>query len=345
MPEEESIEQRPRPPLARWGLGLVLGAIAAWVAVSAAGGLADAATALRQLDAWWLVPAFLVEAASYVVLGMKLRRLIGAEVVTGVEAVELGLVLSGFGLLTPASPAEGIALTATHLRQRQVTKRRITMIFAFSEWFSARMFLLASAINLLAVVAIERDPIRDLWPFVAVAVVVLVLLGISARLAAHSATLERVSLITGAFRRPSRRRSVADRRARGAAWYEEARAFVGTPRQRAAIAALTSAAMLGDVACLWFALLAAGAHVGFDVALLAISVSAVSVLVPFVPGGIGIAEAAIPAVAHHFGVPYDQGLAAALAYRGLGTFLPAGIGAIAIWDLRRQARTTAPATQ
>jgi uncharacterized protein (TIRG00374 family) len=340
MLEADPTDRPRRSQLVRWSIGIAIGLVAAWVAVSAAGGLADAASALRQLNAWWLLPAFLIEAASYVVLGAKLRRLVGASVVTGVEAIEMGLVLSGFGLLTPASPAEGIALTAAHLRNQNVTKRRITIIFGFSEWFSARVFLFVSAINLLAVLVIERSANLRFWPYASLAVVVIGLLAASGRLVARPTTLECVSLIVGALRRPSRRRPVAERRATGAAWYRESMEFVGTPRQRAAIAGLTAGAMLGDVSCLWFALLAAGAHVGFDVALLAISVSAVSVLVPFIPGGIGIAEAAIPAVTHHFGVPYDLGLAAALAYRGLGTFLPAGLGAIAIWDLRRHVSTT-----
>jgi len=97
---------------------------------------------------------------------------------------------------------------------------------------------------------------------------------------------------------------------------------------------LTAAALLGDVACLWFLLRAAHANVGFDVALLAVTIAAVSTLVPLVPGGLGITEAVIPAVAHHFGVGYDAGVAAALAYRTLATFVPAGAGALAIFGLR-----------
>jgi uncharacterized protein (TIRG00374 family) len=85
---------------------------------------------------------------------------------------------------------------------------------------------------------------------------------------------------------------------------------------------------------LWFALLATGSRVGFEVALLAITVAAAATFVPLVPGGLGIVEAAIPAVFHHFGVPYEQGLAAALVYRAFGTFVPAAVGALAIVGLR-----------
>ena len=336
MPEREKLEQdrRRRSGLARWLLGLVIGVGAVWVAITVTGGFADAGDSLRQLSVPWLLSAFAVETLSYGVLGAKLRQLIGPEVVTNRESVELGLVLSGLGPLTPASPAEGLALVSKHLRRRGVTNRRITMALALSEWFSMRVFLLVSAVNLLVVGAIERDPIRDLWPFILAALGVLVLLGITARMAATPTAAVRVSSFAGAFRRPSRRHPVEERRAAGAEWHHDARQIVGSPRHRAMLASSTATALLADIACLWFALRAGGANVGFDVAMLAVTVSAAATLVPLVPGGLGIVEAAIPAVAHHFGVPYDRGLAAALAYRALGTFMPASVGLLAVFTLR-----------
>ena len=337
-PDPDRVTRRHRiVVVARWALGLGIATVAVWVAVAAAGGLDDSWAAIRQLDGWWLVPAFVIEAASYLVLGAKLHRLIGRSVVSRSEAVELGLVVSGFGVLTPASPAEGLALVALHLRRRGVPRRRITMVFAFSEWLSSRVFLALGAINLLVVAVIERDPLSDLWPFVVAAIAVLMLLGLTARMASQPGAVERISQIAGWFRRPSRRLPVAVRRAKGAAWYRDARELIGPARNRFVLAWLTALAVLADAACLWFALFAAGAHVGYDVALLSITVAAGSVFIPLVPGGIGIVEAAIPAVTRHFGVPYNEGFAAVLAYRALSTFLPAGVGVLAIVDLRRRA--------
>ena len=318
----------------RWVLGLTIGAGSVWVVVTVAGGFTDAADSLRQMSVPWLLGAFAVELTSYAVLGFKLRQLLGPAGVGNAESVELGLVLSGFGPLTPASPAEGLALITTHLRRRGLTNRRITMALALSEWFSTRVFLLVSSINLLIVVTVERDPIGDLWPFAFSAVAVLVLLVVTARMAATPEATVRVSAFAGTFRRPSRRRPVEERRASGERWHHEAKLLVGSPRHRVLLASLTATALLADVACLWFALLAGGAHVGFDIAMLAVTVSAVATFVPLVPGGLGIVEAAIPAVAHHFGVAYDHGLAAALVYRALGTFVPASVGVLAIFALR-----------
>lgn len=323
-----------RRDLVRWFAGGAIGLVAGWVAVHAAGGLADAVDALGDLDWRWLVPAFVVEAVSYVVVAERLRTIAGAERVDRVEAFQLGLVLSGFGLLTPASPAEGIAISARHLHRRGMSGRELSFAFTFLEWFGVAVFLATSSVNLIAVAAVERDPWRDMWPFVTGALVVLALLVVAARMAANPASAARLTALVGALRPPGRRRPVEERRAAGAAWHHEAFAFVDAGRRLRALG-LTAAALLLDVGCLWFALRAAGTGVGYDVALLSITVSALAVFVPFVPGGIGIAEAAIPAVVHHFGAGYDQGLAAALAYRALGTFLPAIGGAFSIVALRR----------
>ena len=323
-----------RSAVLRWTVGLAIGAVAMWVGLAAGGGISESWSAIRSMNRLWLGPALVIEVASYGVLGVKLRRLIGREVVTAVEAIELGLVVSGFGLLTPASPAEGLALAGAHLRRRGLSRRRVTLVFGFSEWFSSRVFLMLGAVNVVVVAVVERDPIADHWPILFVALVILMLLAVTARLASQPGAAERVSQFAGSLHRRSRRVPVEVRRAKGAAWYSEARAQAGPRRNRAVLAALTAIAVLADVACLWFVLLSTGSNVGFDVALLAITVGAAAVFIPLVPGGLGIVEAAIPAVCHHFGVPYEKGLAAALVYRAFGTFVPAAVGALAILGLR-----------
>ena len=57
-----------RLTLVGWLLGMVVGVIAAWVAVNAAGGLAEARDAVGHVDVRWLIPAVAGETAS---LGSK----------------------------------------------------------------------------------------------------------------------------------------------------------------------------------------------------------------------------------------------------------------------------------
>ncbi|MGZ6976177.1 MAG: hypothetical protein ACXVKQ_19740 [Acidimicrobiia bacterium] len=65
--------------LLRYALGLVAGAGALWLVVSAAGGLGDAIAALRDTDPAWLVPAIAFEALAYLLAGVRLRRLAGPD--------------------------------------------------------------------------------------------------------------------------------------------------------------------------------------------------------------------------------------------------------------------------
>ncbi|MGD9795630.1 MAG: YbhN family protein [Acidimicrobiia bacterium] len=324
-----------------WLIGLVVGVLAAWVAVSAAGGLAEARDALSQVDLRWLIPAVAFEAGSYFVLGSKIRHLVGPDVLSSRQALGVGLILSGFGPLAPAAPAGGIALSASYLNHRGVPGRRIALILALAEWTSVLVFLLISAVNVIVVVSIERGAFADFWPLVVISVVILIFLAFLAWLATRSSALERVGAWLGLLRRSKHRRPVEERRAAAARWQREAREFLGHPRRGITIGVLTAIAFLGDVACLWCALRGAGADVGFHIALLGISVASVSVLVPFVPGGLGIVEAAIPAVVHRFAIPYDLGLAAVVAYRAISLFLPAGVGSIVVLVMRRSVRTNA----
>lgn len=318
-------------------MGVLIALVASWVALHAAGGFADAFGALRDVRLSWLAAAAVIEALSYVALGGKLRALIGRPI-GPVEAVEIGFVISGFGLLTPASPAEGLAITAGHLRRRGLSGRRVAFVLTFNEWFSLSVFLVVSSIDLLVVAALEPDPLRSFWPFFAAAVVVLGLLAVVLRAVTDEHRAARAFSLLATLRRGERHTSPEARLAAGRELHRDARSFLGSRVHVVRVAAMTAGAMLGDVACLWCAMRAAGGRVGFDVALLAVAMASFAILIPLVPGGLGFVEATIPAVAHHFGMPYDQGLAAALVYRCLGTFLPASVGLGAIVALRRRAR-------
>ncbi len=317
----------------RFVLGIVLGAAATWVVVAASGGLSDALDALRSVDWWWLVPAALFEALAYFLSGLRLRRLAGESAVSPAAATGIELVVNGLGLLTPASPAEGLAFGASELSRRGLDRRRIGLALGFSQWFSLRVFLLVNALNLCWIVATRDFPVDSTWPLI-VAPVILVLLAVTAFLASRPATMERLALIVGAAQFWKARPDRSERRAGGARFHADAIEVAGPPGRRVVLMGLSVGSMLADIACLYFALIAAHAHVGFDIALLAAGAAAASALIPLLPGGLGVVEAIIPAVVHWYGPPVSAALAGALVYRALGTFLPAIAGAVAVVALR-----------
>ena len=317
----------------RFGLGLSLGAAAIWIVVSASGGLADALDALRAVDWWWLIPAAIFEGIAYFLSGLRLRRLAGPAVVSPAAATGIELVVNGLGLLTPASPAEGLAFGVSELSRRGLDHRHIGLTLGFSQWFSLRVFLLVNALNLCWIVATRDFPVDSTWALIA-APLILGLLAVSAFLASRPSTMERLAVIIGAAQFWKPRLDSDERRARGARFHADAMEAVGPPRRRVVLMALSVGSMLADIACLYFALIAAHAHVGFDIALLAAGAAAASALIPLLPGGLGVVEAIIPAVVHWYGPPVSAAFAGALVYRALGTFLPAAAGAIALVVLR-----------
>jgi uncharacterized protein (TIRG00374 family) len=315
-------------------LGAALGAGAVWLVLQAAGGLGDVGDALRRTNPWWLIPAVLFEGLAYVLSGVRLRRLAGPEVDLGiVAATELELVVNGLGLLTPASPAEGLAFANNELSRRGLPRRRIALTLGFTNWFSFRIFYLANAVNLLFMLATRDLPVDATWPLV-VAPLVLVLLVVTAVLANRPSTAEHLAVVMGALRFWKPKVSRTERRAAGARFHSDAMAVVGPPRKRLQLALISLASMMSDVACLWFLLIAVGAHVDPDVALLAVGAGAVAAAVPLLPGGIGVVEAVIPAVVHWYGPAVSAALAGALLYRAVGTFLPAAAGGVALIPLR-----------
>jgi putative heme transporter len=328
--------------LLRYALGLVVGAGAMWLVVSAAGGLGDAITALRDTSPAWLVPAIAFEALAYFLAGVRMRRLAGPEAdLSPMAATELTLVVNGLGLLTPASPAEGIAFEYHELGRRGLPRRRTALTIGFEQWFSTRVFYLVNALNLLLIVATRSFPADAAWP-IAAAALILALLALTAIAAARPRVAERIAMVVGAFRFWRPRASAVERRAGGARLHAEAMAVVGPRRQRVRLMLLSVASLLADVACLWMLMFAVGIHDGFELALLAAGAAAAAGAVPLLPGGIGVVELAVPALLAWYGAPVAAALSATLLYRAIGTFLPALAGGISVFTLRMRKLPAAP---
>jgi putative heme transporter len=333
---DEALQQPMRPwrRALRFALGLTLGSAAVWIVVRAGGGLGDAWQAIGRVNAWWLIPALVSEGLAYVFAGLRLRRLAGAHTdFTVASATGVELVVNGLGLLAPAAPAEGLAFEVSELSRRGLDRRRIALTLGFEQWFSLRVFLLVNALNLGWILASRDLPVDSTWPLIAAPLILVALLA-TAVLANRPATAETLAVAAGALRFWKPRAAVPDRRVAGANVHADAKAMLGPARKRVVLPLLSVASMLANVSCLYFVLIAAHAHVGFDIAILAAGAAATAGLIPLLPGGLGVVEVIIPTVVHWYGPPFDAALAAALVYRVLGTFLPAAAGAAALLALR-----------
>jgi len=196
------------------------------------------------------------------------------------------------------------------------------------------LYLLAALDALVVVLSSHDGPIRASGLLVAGGAGTLVVLTGLAIVLTRRRFAERAGVIAGRVRHLRHPAPAAERAQRGVAWHE-ATMHVLTESHRAPW--LTATILMGwalDGACLFVALRAVGVHVGFDVLLLAYSVTAASCLIPFLPAGLGVVETLTPAMLHLYGVPFEASLAGLLVYRAIGTFFPAIVGALSLASLR-----------
>ena len=328
-------------PIAKVAIGSIVAVAAIWLVVSTAGGVGDALGAVGRMRAGFVTLALGFAVVRLLLFGLQLlwlgRRTGSMSLPT---ALGLSLVVFGFGAVTPAAPAEGMAIASRELRRRGRTKRQARLTIGFSEWFAQRTFYVVAALDLLLVVALGHLPFADAWPFAIVAVVVIVAITGTAVLARRPASAEWIVGVLAAIRirRPPPASEV--RRQAAGAWHAEAMAVVGPVRNRVRLALISAAAVLADAATLWATCHAAGFHIHPELALLARTVGTIASWIPLLPSGLGVVEVAIPAILHRFGAPLDDALAATLVYRAVGTLLPAVAGGLAMVALRAHRHDT-----
>lgn len=352
-PSEASHVRTTRTRRVRLVIGLLIAAGALYAVVSSAGGFGDSFSALRDAEPGWLAVGALAEAGSYLTLGVLLRRLVGVRI--GLRtAIGLGLVVSGLGNILPAAPAEGITMAGTELRRRGVEPQRTWIALGLLQWISVRTLFAVAALDALVVVAVasRRYPEHTPGRFTvgAVAILILAILAASAWLASRRQTLEVAAVVADKIHFWRDSRGSIEARARGARWHTEMHEVLGSPSTHVVIGALALASCLADAACFRCALVAVGVHVKPSLFLFAYGIGMIAALVPLLPNGLGVVETVVPALLHHRGVPLATALAGVLAFRALGTLLPALSGTIALVRLRithpatrtRSARPTTP---
>ena len=327
-------------------IGLLIAGGAIYAVVSSAGGFADSLDALTDARPSWLAIGALCEAASYVTLGLLLRRLVGDRIDRR-TGIRLGLVVSGLGSILPAAPAEGVTMAGAELRRRSVDSHRTWIALGLLQWYWVRTLFAIAALDALAVIAITSRRYPEGPGRLAVAgaaIGILVILGATAWIASRRKTMELVAIVAGRLRFRRGPQLEIDRRAQGATWHAEIHEVLGSKRTHAAIGALAAASCLADAACFHCAMVAVGVHLKPGLFLFAYAIGMITALVPLVPNGLGIVETVVPAILHHAGVPLATALAGVLAYRALGTVLPALAGTVALIRLRL-AHPVTPAPQ
>jgi uncharacterized membrane protein YbhN (UPF0104 family) len=333
---------RPALPTRRWmkwAVGAAIGAGIVYTAVFSASSFADAVGSLAEARFGWAAVGVVCEAASFLLLGLLVHRLLGAEAgVSRRATVGVGLVLTGLGNVLPAAPAEGLALASGELHRRGVQTRRVRLALAFSEWYTTRAAFALVAINAVVIAAIVQFRVgaglARLGFFGLAGAGVLGVLALTAWLASRRQTAEWIAVALGRLRfwKPAPSRDVL--RAAGAAWWSDAQEVLGNRRNRITVVLVAAASIACDALCFAFALWAVGVHPRPGELLLVYGAAMIASLVPLLPDGLGTVETVVPLLLHHSGTPFAVGLAAVLVYRAIATVLPAAAGALSLGRLR-----------
>jgi len=309
------------------GLGLIAAAAALGAVLSSAGGIGDVLAAIERVSPGWTLAAAAAMPIGYALLALHLRRLT-SDRISIAQAARADLLLFGLGNLLPGAPAPGALLAARALHRDGLSARRTKLALMFTMWFNVRTLIGLGALAFLVVSARGHPGVRGSGLLWLVAGGVIFALAGSAVLAARGGMARRGAFLFAALRVDRPRPSAHATRAAAEMWHAEAKATVGTRRNRVLLVALAAGSWLADASCLWLALAAAGERLDPDVVLLAYVAGIVVSALPLLPGGIGAVEAAIPALLHQFGASLDAALAGTLVYRGISMLLPAAAGAL-----------------
>ncbi|MDQ6696670.1 MAG: flippase-like domain-containing protein [Actinomycetota bacterium] len=339
------MDVRSRRKLVVFGLGCVLGGAAIFSVVTSAGGFADAIARVRHVHLIWIAVGLIAELCSFVATGALLRRLVGREARLGkLASTRLAFVILGLGNVLPAAPAEGLTMAAVELRRREVEPRRIALALGLMQWFTNRAIFFFLALNLLAIGLLvqDRHDVPHRWGLAMLALAILASFPLTARLVSSARVAEWLAIAIGRLRFWRPRVPPVELRAIGAEWHVDTMRMIGSPVNRLRLVGSALIACMADAACFWFSLSAAGVDPRPGGFIVAYGAGLLAALVPFLPGGFGAVEVAMPAVLHKAGVPLAPALAGVLTYRVLGTLLPAFCGAIALVRLRRTPLPEAP---
>lgn len=299
-------------PVIRFLLGLGGAAVVAWVLSSHTDELNGISSIFDHLDWGWLVPAVMVEAASFVSLALVQRRLLG---VGGVAAP-----LRTLSVLTLAS---------------QAIINSVPGGGAFASVYGFRWFRRLGANDSLAV-----------WSLVATVVVGVISLALVATAglglaASYGASLDLVPVIVGVllvtvalgalllYHRPQRavarwllaasrrvtRRELGRAEARVGRFLSQISAFRLSRTDVSLVLAWGVGNWVFDCACFAFSFLAVGAGIPWKGLLLSYGAGQLAANLPITPGGLGVVEGSLTIALVAFGGSRVSTVEAVLIYR------------------------------
>jgi uncharacterized protein (TIRG00374 family) len=339
-PEDADDEEMPRVQMTRRRLLVGLLFIVLLVAFLYWGlprlaGLEDTWSRIEQGDPWWLALALLFTILSfggYILLfqGVFVR---GGVRLTLAESYQITMASLAATRLFAAGGAGGVALTAWALRRAGMPARTVadrTIAFLVLQYGVYMAAIVVCGIGLrTGVLSGSSDVALTIVPAVIAGLLIIITLLLALTPTDLQRRLDGFAARRGRFARLAQRAATLP-----ATMSAGVRMALAHARDRDP-ALLGALAYWGfNVAILWAAFHAFGAHVPAGVVVMAYFLGMFGNLLPL-PGGVGGVDGGMIGALIAFGVQDGAALVAVLTYRGFAFWLPTLPGAIAFFQLRR----------
>jgi uncharacterized protein (TIRG00374 family) len=340
QPEDADDEEMPRVQMTRRRLLVGLLFIVLLVAFLYWGlprlaGLEDTWSRIEQGDPWWLALALLFTILSfggYILLfqGVFVR---GGVRLTLAESYQITMASLAATRLFAAGGAGGVALTAWALRRAGMPARTVadrTIAFLVLQYGVYMAAIVVCGIGLrTGVLSGPSDVALTIVPAVIAGLLIIITLLLALTPTDLQRRLDGFAARGGRFARLAQRAATLP-----ATMSAGVRMALAHARDRDP-ALLGALAYWGfNVAILWAAFHAFGAHVPAGVVVMAYFLGMFGNLLPL-PGGVGGVDGGMIGALIAFGVQDGAALVAVLTYRGFAFWLPTLPGAIAFFQLRR----------
>ncbi|MGH9006958.1 MAG: lysylphosphatidylglycerol synthase transmembrane domain-containing protein [Acidimicrobiales bacterium] len=309
-------ERRTRPrrawPALRFLLGLGGAAVVVWVLSSHTDELSGISSIFDHLDWGWLVPAVVVEAASFVSLALVQRRLLGVGGVVAPLPTLSVLTLASQAIINSV-PGGGAVASVYGFRWF----RRLGATDSLAVW-SLIATVVVGVISLAVVataglgLAAGYGASLDLVPVIVGVLLVTVALG--ALFLSHQPQRAVANWLLAVSRRVTRR-PLGRAEARVASFLGQISAFRLSGRDVSLLLAWGVGNWVFDCACFAFSFLAVGAGIPWKGLLLSYGAGQLAANLPITPGGLGVVEGSLTIALVAFGGARVSTVEAVLIYR------------------------------
>lgn len=316
----------------RWGLGLVLAVVAAYLLWDNAQFVQDGWHVLVRADLRWIAAGIAMQALAMYAMAEVMRLLLRTADVPATRRGTNSLVLAA-NAWSATAPGGPVFATALSFRQQQKWGAPVVVV-SWQIMLSGAMSALGLAS--LAIISFfffdtNFSPRMVVGPLIAIAVLSALMWWASRNTPQLKkwaiSVVQYVNKLPGG--RPGRgEQGVADA-------VDALTAVKLSPGRLLLVFAWSLTNWLADLLCLWFAAQAVGVDLSLGGALLAFVGGKIAGSVPVTPGGIGTVEAVLTGALVAAGAPTSGAFAATLAYRMVSFVLVAVVGWVCFFLLFR----------